>query len=33
VAQMMELTKNHATDTKRMSFRPQISDSFALGGC
>jgi hypothetical protein len=32
VAQMIELTKNQATDTRRMSFLPQISDSFALGG-
>jgi hypothetical protein len=27
----MELTKNHATDTNRMSFLPQMSDNLALG--
>jgi hypothetical protein len=31
VAHMMELTKNHATDTNRMSFLPQMSDNLALG--
>jgi hypothetical protein len=31
VAHMIELTKNQATDTRRMSFLPQMSDSFALG--
>jgi hypothetical protein len=31
VAHMIELTKNHATDTKRMSFLPQMSDNLALG--
>lgn len=30
VAHMIELTKNQATDTKRMSFLPQMSDSLAL---
>lgn len=30
VAHMIELTKNHATDTKRIGFLPQMSDSLAL---
>lgn len=30
VAQTIELTKNHATDTKRMGFLPQMSDNLAL---
>lgn len=32
VAQMIELTKNHATAANSIGFRPQMSDNFATIG-